>query len=126
MAPAKPPGPGNDGITARNVGIVTGLTIGVIGLGIGTGFGVAGAVKRSDGLQKECGQTGEPAECQALRSEYDELVTAAVIGFVGAGVGAGVAGVLFLTRPAPTPAPAVGISPVIGPNGAGLGVWGQF
>lgn len=125
-APATPKVQGADGIKARDAGIVTGLALGVAGIGIGTGFGIATLMKRDEGTRLGCGETGEPGACDALRSDYGELVAGEVVGFVGAGIGLGIAGLLFWTRPAPTPARAVQVLPAIGPKGARLGLSGQF
>jgi hypothetical protein len=125
-ARTSPDGPGSGGATARDAGTVTALVLGVAGLGVGTGFTVAAGTTRDEGLRAGCGETGEPAKCVALRSTYDSLLAGEILGFVGAWLGLGLAGVLFFTRPAAKPAVAVSVSPVIGPAAAGFVASGRF
>ena len=125
-APAQPQTQAVEGMTARDVGIVTALALGAAGLGIGTGFGIATVGKRDEGQALGCGETGEPGACEELRSDYGELVAGEVVGFVGAGLGLGIAGVLFWTRPASAPARAVQVVSHMGPKGARFGVRGHF
>lgn len=132
LATATSPDPGpkpsaepKTGLTARDLGIASGLTLAVAGLSVGIGFAVAAGDKRDEGLRQGCGAADEPTACQGLRADYDKLVAGEVTGFVGAGIGLVLAGALYWTRPPRGPQVSFWLLPATA-RGASLGVTGRF
>jgi len=114
-APPKEPEKAN---TKRTVGFVLG-GVGLVGLGVGTAFGVMTLSKKSD-ADKEC--TG--SQCSQLGLDLDsEAMTSAVISTIGFGVGLvglGVGTYLVLTSKSSSSG-SISVTPMFGgANGAAL------
>ncbi|MFT3770220.1 MAG: hypothetical protein QM820_32730 [Minicystis sp.] len=113
--------------------IVTG-GVGLVGLGVGIGFGVAALNKNvaSNTLHDTCKLPGAaPGACAAGRDARDAAYRAGTISTVGFGVaaaGAGVAAALLLwPRDKATPARAgLSVTPLVGTDGGGALVRGRF
>lgn len=124
--PLRPPpaDTGTSGSAQRTVGLVTG-GVGVVGIGIGSFFGLKAMQKNNDAKDL----------CPANRCTSQEGVTltgdakrAANISTVAFGVGAAVLAtgvVLYLTAPSPRSS-ALRLEPRVGTRGAGLDLGGRF
>jgi hypothetical protein len=102
--------------------------VGVVGLGLMSGFGISAASRnaRSEDLQRTC-EAGDAAACASGEDERDAASSAATVATVSFGVGATclAAGALwwFLDRPAKAPSTA---TVVVGPGDVGLGLARSF
>jgi hypothetical protein len=103
----------------------------VAGVGAGVGFGVLALQKRSD-LSTACG--GDTTRCNAppgsldvARESAQNVATVSIMGFVFGGAALVGATTLYLVGVGVGPkAATLGVSPVFGTNGGGLGVTGTW
>ena len=130
LAPS-PPGEGNGGIATQKVlGLVV-AGLGVVGLGVGSAFGLMTTSAWND-AKTACG--GNPSQCtdvsggQSKRSSAEGDATLSTVGFVAGGVLLAAGAVLFLTAPGHEGAPrsALTVVPAVGPTTAGIDVRGAF
>jgi hypothetical protein len=116
--------------TRKTVALVVG-GVGIAGLAAGGVFGLLA----SSSLSKErtdCGPSSTCASYQAGLGDYNAantFATASTIAFVAGGVLVAGGAVLWLTSPSRGGAPAagaMGLSPILGPEGGGLTLRGAF
>ncbi len=122
--PEPPPAQGN---TLRTAAYITGA-VGVVGLGIGSYFGVKAISKNSD-AESHCPRSPQCDDAQGASLTQDAK-NAAVVANVAIGVGAAfvVTGVvLYLTSAPSSPQAAhVELHPLLGRDVAGIGLGGAF
>lgn len=124
-SPAKPPPPAaKPGLTTgQTLGLVVG-SVGVIGLGIGTYFGVRAIGKNSDAepfcRDNRCVQSGID-----LTDKAKSAARAANIAFAAGGALVAIGGVIFLSTGAHD-ADRVALAPLLGPNTAAASISGSF
>ncbi len=126
--PPPPPPPSGRG---RRIATYVDLGLGVVGLGLGTFFGLSASSKNSD-AKKIC--VDREGACPAADvARHDDLVsdakTARTLSFVGLGVGGAlvITGVVLLvTSPKQAPSTGVRILPEVGPRSAGLSLGGAW
>jgi len=120
------PAGGSDGSTQRMIGLVVG-GVGIVGLGIGTAFGIVAMSKENDALQHDC--TGDRYCNQTglqLGQDAHSAATASTVSFaIGAAALAGGAALYFLAPKNPS-VPTVGIRASALPGGAAFGVVGAW
>jgi hypothetical protein len=114
--------------TARTLALVSG-GLGVVGLGIGTAFGVDASAKKSQYTQLLSPTTQQctSQSCANLTDEAFHSATASTVSFIAGGalLAAGVA--LWLTAPAAKPeATEVAVVPMVGGEGMGACLSGRF
>jgi hypothetical protein len=107
VAPVGPPPTEqpSDGSTQRTLGLITG-GVGLVGIGIGTFFGIQSMSKNSD-AQSECDATGCSPTGVTLRNDAISAGDVSTVSFIAGGVLFAGGVTLFLTapsRPAATPA----------------------
>ena len=134
--PRSTPTPAPDAPTARHrpgwAGALTwvGGTVGVIGVGVGTGFGLAALRKRNDSDRYCDPQDHCAPEGGALRDDARTLARVSTVGFGVGLVGVGVAVTAALTSPRDPPASratsGVRIVPAAGATGGGAFLDGRF
>jgi hypothetical protein len=107
--------------TAHLAALVSG-GLGVVALGIGTGFGIEAASKKSDYEQHETRGVCNDATCAAETQQAFAAATGSTVGFVAGGVLVAAGVVLWLTAPGK----GVAVTPVGGPQGLGASVVGSF
>ena len=124
-APDTPPPARDPGGTQRVIGLVV-AGVGVVGLGVGTVFGLSAKGKQSDAdphcnAQDKCDPTG-----LALRQDGLHAATLSTVFFVvGAAAVAGGA-VLYLTAPKGERKTGLALAPQVGAHEAGLSFAGRF
>jgi serine/threonine-protein kinase len=122
-----PPAPAKAGLTTQQtLGLVAG-GVGVIGLGLGTYFGVRAISKNSD-AETFC--QGDGSVCQdqqgiTLTDQAKRSATAANVAFVAGGVLVATGAVLYLTG-GRSDADRVALVPVFGPSSAAASLFGRF
>jgi hypothetical protein len=101
--------------------------VGLVGIGVGTYFGLRTFSKRDEG-NTHCMGVYCTAEGLALHADAQRSATISTIGFgVGiAGIGAGVALWLTAGKAAPRRSGRAWVAPVVGPGQAGLSAGGAF
>lgn len=123
----------SSGGSQKTIGLVAG-GLGVAGLIVGSVTGLIASGQASD-AKAACGNGGSfPSSCNpASKQMFDDAKTPATIStisFIAGGVLAAGGAVLYFTAPSTTSAAStgsrVGVSPVVGPAGAGLSVAGAF
>jgi hypothetical protein len=129
-APAGETPPSSSGIGAG--AIVLG-TVGVVGLGVGTVFGLMARSKFQDS-KAECSQANED-RCSAagikLRDDSIVLANVSTIGFIAGGVALGTAGIILLTRGSSKPTAGAGAGQMTtsvqaGPSQGSIVLTGRF
>jgi hypothetical protein len=118
-----------DGSTQRMIGLVLGGA-GAVGLVLGGVFGVMTKSTYDHALGSECGSAAgytnamacTPAGVQDVRASHDQATLSTVSFVVGAALLGGGA-YLYFTAPKAT---KVGVSPLVGPTGAGLRLGGTW
>jgi hypothetical protein len=137
-APIAPPPPPPETTAQRlgarlPAGIAVG-TVGLVGLGIGIGFGVSALNQNleSKSIYNTCKAPGAPAgACDEGRTLRDGSFRAGTIstigfGFAVAGIGVGAALLLWPRAKTPAAARAVEVTPIAGAQGGGALVGGRF
>jgi hypothetical protein len=129
--PAAPPpeDTGSSWSTQKTLAIVAG-GVGVVGLGLGTVFGLMASSKWSS-AQSDCGSgCGASAPAQGEKSDATTDATVSTVGFVVGGAGMVGAAVLWFTAPSGRGAPATGtrvkVIPTVGAGNGGVLVSGAF
>ena len=127
--PPPPETPTSSWSAQRTLGLVVG-GVGLVGLGIGTAFGLSASSKWST-AQNECSPSSCTSYTQAVsdRDDARSAATASTIGFVVGGVALAAGAVLFFTAPkraAPQTARAWVVAPSVGPGAGGLVMRGDF
>jgi hypothetical protein len=99
------------------------LGVGIIGLGVGTGFAIAAASKQST-VDELCGGDECPAGAQDEQDALDRDRAVSTIGFVAGGVltAAGIVLLIVTSSSDPKPAPKAArrAEPLVGPGWAGV------
>ncbi|WP_437592000.1 tetratricopeptide repeat protein [Sorangium sp. So ce1000] len=123
-APAPAPA-ASGGDTTRLIGLVVGGA-GVVGLGIGTFFGVKAISKNSD-AEGYCkgGSTCEDQRGVTLTEDAKSAATASNIAF-GLGAAAAIGGAVLVFVVAPRQTPPVQVGPIVDARSVGLRVGGTF
>jgi hypothetical protein len=118
-------GTSRGGSPLRIVALVTG-GVGVVGLGVGTAFGLVAMSKQSSANCPKNVCPSDPA-AQTIR-DAESAGTISTIAFVAGGVLAATGVVLFVVAPkAPsTSAASLRVTPSVGPGTMGLGLGGTF
>ncbi|WP_437579309.1 hypothetical protein [Sorangium sp. So ce887] len=124
-APAPAPAAGSSGDTMRLIGLVVGGA-GVVGLGVGTFFGVKAISKNGD-AEGYCkgGSTCEDPRGVTLTEEASSAATVSNIAF-GLGAAAVVGGAVLAFVVAPTQSSRVQVGPIVDARNVGLRVGGTF
>jgi serine/threonine-protein kinase len=123
VAPAAPAADENPGGTQRVIGLVL-AGGGLVGLGLGTYFGL-----RAIDKEKQADEKCSPTLCQE-KADYENsdqahsAATGSTISFVAGGALLAAGAVVFFT--APSKSSSVGLSPVVGPGFAGLRIGGSL
>jgi hypothetical protein len=111
-APAVAPEPGPPTASGagpwRPAGLVMGA-VGVVGLGVGSAFGLAAMSRRSDAQSAGCVGNVCPADAASKRDEARNAANLSTVFFVAGGVLAAGGVTLWLLAPRPTRTPAVGL-----------------
>ena len=129
--PTVPPLPRDKGANMRIGGIVA-ATVGVIGLGVGIGFGIAAISKMDQAKTAGCDSTGCPNEAAAqLERTANSRGNYSTIGVVAGGVLIAAGVTLYVLAPSKPPRaePATAtlmFRPTLTPNMAGIGLVGTF
>jgi hypothetical protein len=119
----EPKGSGNASL--QTVGLVTGA-LGVVGLGVGTYFGISAISKNSDSKNGCDGNSCDEAGYQA-RSDARSAGNVATIGFVAGGVLLAAGVTLYVVgAPSKTEQTAVRVAPALGPGVYGGAFRGTF
>ena len=126
--PADSASPGSGWKTA---GIITG-GVGIVGLGLGTFFGLSAKSKHDDAKNAGCLGTSCPDDASA-KSEKDasSAATISTVGFIGGGILLAAGVTLFIIAPskkasAPTSARSLQITPTVGPRNVGISFTGSM
>lgn len=119
------PTPSSDGSTQRTIGLVVG-GLGVIGIGIGSAFGITAMSKENDATSHHC--TGNYCDPQGVQLGHDahSAATASTIAFAvgGAALAGGV--LLYFTAPRGSSTPTVGLRASTIPGGGTFGIQGAW
>jgi hypothetical protein len=119
------PASGNDGSTQRTIGLVVG-GLGIVGVGIGTVFGIVAMSKENDALHNDC--TGSYCNQTGLQLGQDahSAATASTVSFAVGAVALAGGAVLYFLAPKNPSAPTVGVRGSVLPGGASFGVVGAW
>ncbi len=129
--PMDPEGPEPSSSTAHTLGWVS-LGVGVVGVGVGSYFGLRTFSKKSD-ADSHCGRAigqSDATLCDAqgvdLRNQAHTAATISTVGFAVGAVGVGAGIVLLLTghSTAHETGHAMWVAPAVGPDGGVLSVGG--
>ena len=114
------------GGTRRTLAIVSG-GVGLIGIGVGTYFGLK-AMSKQDDYEKHRGADGRclDVECETLSEEAHDAGTLSTVGFAAGGALLAAGTVLWLTAPADGESTSAGLTPVLGAEVAGVQVRGHW
>jgi hypothetical protein len=114
------------GGTRRTLAIVSG-GVGLIGIGVGTYFGLK-AMSKQDDYEKHRGADGRclDIECETLSEEAHDAGTLSTIGFAAGGALLATGTVLWLTAPADGESTSAGLTPVLGAQVTGLQMRGAW
>jgi hypothetical protein len=120
---------GSSWSTQKTFALVAG-GVGVVGLGLGTVFGLLASSKWSS-AKTDCGSgCGPGASAQSEKSDATTDATVSTVGFVIGGVGAAAAAVLWFTAPSGGNAASAGtgvrVVPMLGAGSGGMIVKGAF
>jgi serine/threonine-protein kinase len=103
--------------------------LGVVGVGLGTYFGISAISSRGD-YRAHLTPSGQCADltCQTDSHSAYAAGTAATAAFIAGGalLAGGVVLVITAPRPSDAPTPSAAVRPIIGPQVAGLGVTGSW
>lgn len=120
-----PGGPRSLG-TVRALAVVSG-GLGVVGLGIGAGFGLDASAKKSSYEQHPLGGKCVDELCVTISKDAVTAATVSTIGFVAGGVLAACGLALWLTAPGKDRSGrTLAVLPMTGPQGTGAGVSGSL
>jgi hypothetical protein len=129
VAPAAESSGGWSRSTAHTLALVSG-GLGVVGLGIGTAFGLDASSKKSQYQQHEAGGHCIDPQCATISQSALSSATVSTIGFVAGGVLVAAGAVLWLTAPTGPAQDAQGggiaIVTTAGPQGVHAGISGSF
>jgi len=122
---ATPPKTGGLG-TQRALALVAG-GVGVVGLGVGSAFGLISLSDRSTALA-HCEAGGNPCQPQGVQAGKDAQTAGNVstVAFIAGLVGLGVGAALWLTAPIDSNRASVALVPGAGPADAGLSLRGRW
>lgn len=114
------------GSTQRTIGLVVG-GLGVVGLVVGTAFGLSAMSKENDATEHHCNANDQcdPQGVQ-LGKDAHSAATASTIAFAVGGVALAGGVILFLTAPKNTSAPTVGLRASAIPGGGAFGIQGAW
>jgi hypothetical protein len=112
--------------TQRTIGLVVG-GLGVIGIGIGTVFGLSAMSKENDATKNHCDSTDhcDPQGVQ-LGKDAQSAATASTIAFAVGGVALAGGVLLYFTAPKDSSAPTVGLHASRIPGGGTVGIQGAW
>jgi hypothetical protein len=116
----------SNGSTQRTIGFVVG-GIGIIGIGIGTVFGLSAMNKENDATKNHCDATNhcDPTGVQ-LGKDAQSAATASTIAFAVGGVALAGGVLLYFTAPKGSSAPTVGLRASTFPGGGTVGIQGAW
>ncbi len=121
--PVAPPPDKNAGLSTQQYGAIAAGGVGVVGVVLGTVFGLGASSKNSDS-KAHCTNPSDPDACDAtgvdLRDSARSSGTLSTVFFIVGGAGLAAGAVLWFTAPKTKSTPAVGV----GPSGFTLkGTW---
>jgi hypothetical protein len=123
------PGPdttASNGSAQRTIGIVVG-GLGVIGIGIGTVFGLSAMSKENDATQHDCNAANQcNKDGVQLGKDAQSAATASTIAFAVGGVALAGGVLLYFTAPKGSSAPTVGLRASTIPGGGTVGIQGAW
>lgn len=116
----------SNGSTQRTIGLVVG-GLGIIGVGVGTAFGLTAMSKENDATQHHCDATNhcDPQGVQ-LGKDAQSAATASTIAFAVGGVALAGGLLLYFTAPKGSSAPTVGLRATALPGGGAFGIQGAW
>jgi hypothetical protein len=116
----------SDGSTQRTIGLVLG-GLGIVGIGVGTAFGVTAMSKENDATQHDCDATNHcNSQGVQLGKDAQSAATASTIAFAVGGVALAGGVLLYFTAPKGSSAPTVGLSATALPGGGAFGIQGAW
>lgn len=124
--PAQPPAQTSDGLsTQETLGLVVGA-VGVVGIGVGSYFGIRALKKNSD-AETHCPNNGfcNNQDGLDLTDDAKDLAVFSNIAFAAGGLLFGTGAVLYLTG-GESQEDSVALVPILGPSAAGANVVGRF
>jgi hypothetical protein len=117
---------GSSWSTGRTLALVSG-GLGIVGVGIGTGFGLDASSKKSAYQQHQADGRCTDAECATLSQQALTSATASTIAFAAGGALLAAGAVLWLTAPGQSAeGRGVAIVPIVGPRASGAALSGSF
>jgi hypothetical protein len=126
-APARDPEPTST--ARRDIGFAIGA-VGIVGIGIGTGYGLSALSKKNEyNDQWRGGACDTQPNCDAARDAKEQLDKAAIIstiGFVAGGIGVATGLYLVLTAPSSQQTNTVRIAPILARSATGVTITGSF
>jgi hypothetical protein len=121
---SEPPATADSGSSQRMIGLVLGGA-GVVGLAVGSIFGLVSKGTYDHALQSECG--GNKSDCSMQGAQDGQTAhsqaTVSTVGFVAGGLLAAGGAVLYFTAPK---AGAVGVGPMVGTAWGGMRIMGAW
>jgi serine/threonine-protein kinase len=116
----------SNGSTQRTIGLVVG-GLGVIGIGIGTVFGLSAMSKENDATKNYCDSTDHcTGQGVQLGKDAQSAATASTIAFAVGGIALAGGVLLYFTAPKGSSAPTVGLRASTIPGGGTLGIQGAW
>jgi hypothetical protein len=116
----------SNGSSQRTIGIVVG-GLGVIGVGIGTVFGLSAMSKENDATQHDCDSTNHcTGQGVQLGHDAQSAATASTIAFAVGGIALAGGVLLYFTAPKGASAPTVGLRASAIPGGGAFGIQGAW
>jgi len=121
-----PETPSSSGSTQRTIGFVVG-GLGVIGIGIGTVFGLSAMSKENDATKNHCDASDHCDQTGVqLGKDAQSAATASTIAFAVGGVAIAGGVLLYFTAPKGSSAPTVGLRASTIPGGGAVGIQGAW
>jgi hypothetical protein len=121
-----PETPSSNGSTQRTIGLVVG-GLGIIGVGIGSVFGLSAMSKENDATQHDCNSSNQCNRTGVqLGQDAQSAATASTIAFAVGGVAIAGGVLLYFTAPKGSSAPTVGLRASTIPGGGTVGVQGAW
>ena len=116
----------SSGSSQRTIGLVVG-GLGVIGIGIGTVFGLSAMSKENEATQHDCNASNQCNQNGVqLGKDAQSAATAATIAFAVGGVAIAGGVLLYFTAPKGSSAPTVGLRASAMPGGGTVGIQGAW
>jgi hypothetical protein len=116
----------SNGSSQRTIGFVVG-GIGIIGVGIGTVFGLSAMSKENDATKNHCNSSDQcDGQGVQLGKDAQSAATASTIAFAVGGVAIAGGVLLYFTAPKGSSAPTVGLRASTTPGGGTVGIQGAW